>query len=96
MVRGAPRNWLPRVGPKGGRTEGVEEVEARHDSDQGKGKSRKQVGILPYIKGVTERLQRTFTKHIRLYLKAGFTVRDAVGSPKDPLEKYEQCEVIYE
>ena len=39
-----------------------------------------------YRKGVTERLQGSVKKHdIRLYLKAGFTVRKYVVSPKDPL-----------
>ena len=48
------------------------------------------------MKGITKRLQRAFRKHdIALYAKAGFTIRNAVVSPKDPLDLGEQCEVIY-
>ena len=60
------------------------------------GKS-KQYAVLPYTKGVTKRLQRAFRKHsIALYAKEGFTIRNAVVSPKDPLDSGEQCGVIYE
>ena len=50
-------------------------------SDQVEGKSSRHFAVLPYMKGVTERLQRAFKKHdTRLYSKAGFTVRNAVVS----------------
>ena len=65
-----------------------DEAEAKHDLDQGEGKSKTQYVVLPYMKGVMERIQWAFNKHnIRLYSKAGYTVRNAVVSPKDPLEK---------
>ena len=65
-----------------------------HQVEDGKSK---QYAVLPYMEGVTERLQRTFRKHdISLYSKAGFTIRNAVVSPKDPLDIGEQCGVIYE
>ena len=49
------------------------------------------------MKVVTECLQLAFKKHdIRLYSKAGYTVRNAVVSAKDPFDKCEQCGVIYE
>ena len=52
--------------------------------------------VLPYIQGVTERLQRVYKKHnLSLYSKAGHTVRNVVVKPKDPLEKKEKCGVIY-
>ena len=38
------------------------------------------------MKGVMELLQRAFKKHnIRLYSKAGHTVRNAVSAPRIPL-----------
>ena len=53
--------------------------------------------VLPYIKGVSERLARVFRKrNINLYSKAGRTIRNLVVGPKDPLETQEQCGVIYE
>ena len=49
------------------------------------------------MKDIAERLQRAFWKHdIALYVKAGFAIRNAVGSPKEPLVLGEQCGVIYE
>ena len=49
------------------------------------------------MKGVTERLQRAFRKHdMFLYAKAGFTIRNVVVSPKDPLDIGERCGVINE
>ena len=69
------------------------EAVAKHDSDQGEGKSKTQVAVLPYIKGNMECRQQAFNKHnIRLYSKAGKTIRNAVVSPKDPLEEYERVE----
>ena len=48
------------------------------------------------MKNITERLHRAFRKHdIALYTKAGVTIRNAVVSPKNPLELGEQCGVIY-
>ena len=69
------------------------EQEKQKGTDQGVEKC-KQYAVLPYIKGVTKRLQRAFRKHnIDLYAKAGFTIRNAVVSP---LLAGEQCGVIYE
>ena len=49
------------------------------------------------MKGITERLQRAFRNHnIALYAKAGFTISNAMMSPKDPFDVGEQCGVIYE
>ena len=53
--------------------------------------------MVPYVRGVTERLQRVFKKHgISLYPKAGYTIRNAVVRPKDPLDTAEQCGVVYQ
>ena len=65
------------------------------ESDQEK--KHKLFVVLPYMKGMTERLQRAYKKHnISLYSKAGFTIRNALVSPKDPLDHSERCGVIYE
>ncbi|XP_078682439.1 uncharacterized protein LOC144916914 [Branchiostoma floridae x Branchiostoma belcheri] len=52
--------------------------------------------VLPYIHGVTERLKRVYAKHnVSLYSKPGFTLRNALVRPKDPLAPGEKCGVIY-
>ena len=46
---------------------------------------------------VNERLKRVFKKHgISLYPKAGYTIKNAVVRPKDPLDTNEQCGVVYQ
>mgnify|MGYP001824971233 CR=1 FL=1 len=68
------------------------EVGKDQDRDKPKG-----YAVVPYVKGVTERLQRVFKKHgISLYPKAGFTIKNAVVRPKDPLDTNEQCGVVYQ
>ncbi|XP_019636532.1 PREDICTED: uncharacterized protein LOC109479099, partial [Branchiostoma belcheri] len=48
--------------------------------------------VLPYIHGVTERLKRVYAKHnVSLYSKPGFTLRNALVRPKDPLAPGEKC-----
>ena len=52
--------------------------------------------VLLYVKGVTERLKRTFAKHnFSVYSKPGYTLRNALVKPKDPLDNMEKCGVIY-
>ena len=52
--------------------------------------------VLPYMKGTTERLKRAYAKHnISLFSKPGYTLRNALVRPKDPLEKEEKCGVVY-
>ena len=63
------------------------EQEKQKGADQVEDMKRKQYAVLPYMTGITERLQRTFRKHnIALYAKAGFTNRNAMVSPQDPLD----------
>ena len=51
----------------------------------------KQCAVLPYMKGITDRLQRAFKKHdILLYAKTGFTIRNVVVSPRDRLNLGQQ------
>ena len=52
--------------------------------------------VLSYVKGVTERLKQTLAKHnVSLYSKPGYTLRNALVKPKDPLDDMEKCGVIY-
>ena len=72
------------------------EQEKQKVSDQVEDRKSRQYAVLPYMKGITERLQRDFRKHnIALYAMAGFTIRNAMVSPNDPLDPREQCGVIY-
>ena len=49
------------------------------------------------MQGVSERLARVFHKrNIRLYSKAGLTIRNLVVAPKDSLEVNEQCGAVYQ
>ena len=90
------------MGPEEGKAEGKYKLRKEQEpktraSDQGWEKSTSQVAVLPYMKRVTEQLQRALRKHgIRLYSKAGFTIKNSVVSPKDPVDTCEHCGVIYE
>ena len=64
-------------------------------TEQNKG-NNKGYAVLPYMKGTIERLQRVFRKHnVQLFSKAGYTIRNALVSPKDKLSDGEQCGIIY-
>ena len=46
--------------------------------------------VLPYMKGVTVRLQRAYKQHsIQFFCKAGYVIRNAVVCLKDPLDTEE-------
>ena len=61
------------------------EQEKQKSTDQGDEKKCKQYAVISYMKNIAERRQRAFWKHdIALYVKAGFTIRNAVVSPKGP------------
>ena len=79
---------------------GVEQLGKRHKrmEEELKGQERKKafLGLL-YMTGVTERLQKAYKQHnIQLFLKAGYTIRNTVVCPKDPLDPEDKCGVIYE
>ena len=53
--------------------------------------------VLPYMKGVTVRLQRAYKQHsIQFFCKAGYVIRNAVVCLKDPLDTEEKCGAVYE
>lgn len=61
------------------------------------GKKPKGYVVIPYAKGISERLRRVYRKHgISMYSKAGLTLRNCLVRPKDPVEAKEQCGVVYE
>ena len=52
---------------------------------------------LPYIRGITERIQRSMAKHkIHTTFKPHTTLRKLLVHPKDKIDKLEKCNVIYE
>ncbi|KAI8482491.1 Titin-like [Branchiostoma belcheri] len=83
--------------PEGGENNSRKDRSSKEQSKTGK---QEQLPasylVLPYIQGVTERLKRVYTKHnVSLYSKPGFTLRNALVRPKDPLAPGEKCGVIY-
>ncbi|CAH1267006.1 Hypp3654 [Branchiostoma lanceolatum] len=63
---------------------------------QNKERRATSFAVLPYIKGVSERLKRAYAKHnVSLFSKPGYTLRNALVRPKDPLVPSERCGVIY-
>ena len=93
--------WVPEWALKEGELRGKrqlrKEQEKQKGTDQVEEKKCKQYAVLPYMKGIIERLQRAFRKNdIALYAKARFNIRNAMVSPKDPLHFRDQCGVIYE
>ena len=52
--------------------------------------------VLPYVKGVTERIQRSMRKHnIETPVKPYITIRRLVVHPKDKIEDKHKCGVVY-
>ena len=86
---------------KGGKQRGKRQFRKDEEKQRGRdqiedGKS-KQYAVVPYMKGVTERIQRAFRKQgFALCAKAGYTIRNAVVSPRDQLDNGKQCVVIYD
>ena len=80
--------------------EGEHQGEKKKTRDKGEDQERKKPKgyvVLPYIKGVSERLRRTFQKqNINLYHKAGTTLRQMLVHPKDKLKPSEQCGAVYQ
>ena len=76
---------------------------SRPKEDKKKGRKKKHqekqikgMVVLPYVKGVTERIQRTMRKHnIETPVKPHITIRRLVVHPKDKLEDNHKCGVIY-
>ena len=56
---------------------------------------KKAFVVLPYMKGVTKRLQRAYKQHnFQLIYKAGYTIRIAVVYLKDTLDPEEKYGVV--
>ena len=52
--------------------------------------------VLPYVAGLSEKLNRVYKKHnITLCSKPGYTLRQALVAPKDPVEPPDKCGVVY-
>ena len=97
-MRVALRNcWYPELALRKGALKGKKQRPKDTTQKDGERTDKpKSFALLPYVKGITERLQWAFRKHdIALYAKAGYTVRNADVSPKDPLNLNEQCGVAY-
>ena len=51
---------------------------------------------LPYVKGLSEELQRIFKKHgVNVFFKPANTLRQLLVKPKDKTETSEKCGVVY-
>ena len=57
----------------------------------------KSIVVLPYVKGVSERIQRSMKKHREeCPVKPHRTLRQLLVHPKDKIEKEQKCGVVYE
>ena len=96
-IRTALRNcgypeWALKEGEQRGKKRDTERKEENTETEKSVG-----YAVLPYVKGLSERLQRIFKKHkISLHHKAGHTLRQELVRPKDKLEIHEKCGVVYE
>ena len=96
-IRTALRNcgypeWALKEGEQRGKKRDTERKEENTETEKPVG-----YAVLPYVKGLSERLQRIFRKHkISLHHKAGHTLRQELVRPKDKLEIHEKCGVVYE
>ena len=82
--------WALKEGELQGKSKNVKKVKDQKEKQKG-------FVVLPYCKGISERLKRVFKKHgVSLYSKAGQTIRQSLVRPKDPLDPPEQCGVIYQ
>ena len=59
-------------------------------------KERKTMAVVPYVKGLSEKVQRIFKKHgIHCALKPANTLRSMLVRPKDPRPLLENSDVVY-
>jgi hypothetical protein len=66
-------------------------------SSGGSGQSRPPLIPIPYIKGLSERLQRVFKDHgVSIYHQPHNTIRQSLVSPKDKLDKMQKDNAIYQ
>lgn len=85
--------------PKWALTQGEKKRKERQDNAQQEldnTKKAKTCVVIPYTRGMSERLSRVYKKHgISMFSKPGYTLRQALVAPKDPLTKDEKCGVVY-
>ena len=82
------RNWIFKL-PK--KKTGTEQVEPEPGF-----KKKKTPVALPYIKGLSEKLQRIFRQHgIQSFHKPFNSLRSMIVKPKDNSEKMKKCGVVY-
>ena len=89
-VRAALKNcgypdWALKEGEQLGKRKKREEEMQRQDGKNRLEEPKQAFVVLPYMKGVTERLQRAYKQqhNIQLFCKARYTIRNAVVHPKD-------------
>ncbi len=82
---------------------GAQQVKEKEDTKTKKKKHKEHKGesrgavTLPYIRGVTECIQRVMKKHqINTPIKPYIKLRQLLVHPKDKIEQHNRCNVIYE
>jgi len=59
--------------------------------------SKKRGISIPYVSGLSEKLQRIFRQHdVPVYFKPGNTLRQKLVHPKDKMPTQKQSNVVYE
>ena len=82
--------WMMNIPKK------TQQKEKQRDSITAEGKRHPPIG-LPFIKGISEPLERTFRKHgVKIYHKPMNTLRQHLVHPKDSTHKLSKTGVIYE
>ena len=67
---------------------------SKKDCDKNKSKG---MVVIPYVQGVSERLQRVFNKHnIQTAMKPTNTLKNILVHPKDKRDDQETCDCVYE
>ena len=90
--------------PKWAIKKGAQQVRDKQDMETRRRKKQKEHNqesrgavTLPYVRGVTERIQRAMKKHnISTPVKPFIKLRQLLVHPKDKIEPHNKCNVIYE
>ena len=65
----------------------------RRDRQEGE---QKPLVVLPYVKGVTERVTSILTQHAEVVNKPGKNLRHVLVKPKDSRKMKENTELVYQ